>query len=339
MAQIASAYPTAGGLYHWASILGNRFTGWLTAWFNLLGLIFVVSAVNFGVYDPFFKTLIAPMLGVDAESLSWVHQTLFIAVVTLSQAWLNHLGIRLTTLLTDLSGYLIFVVSMVMTGSLLAFAPAPLDFGRLVQLTNFTGAEGGSWPRLESPVMVFLVGQLLVIYTLTGYDASAHTSEETHQAAENVPKGILRSVLVSSVAGYLMVCTFVLTLPDLGAAVKSGMGFLGILLGQLPTPLRVGLSVGIFAVNYLCGLACLTSTSRMMYAFARDGGLPFSDQLKRVHDVHRTPGAAIWVCALLAILATLYGDVFLVLSTGCAVFLYISYVLPTAAGLWAEGRH
>ena len=48
MAQIASAFPTAGGLYHWASILGNRFWGWLTAWLNLLGLITVLGAINIG---------------------------------------------------------------------------------------------------------------------------------------------------------------------------------------------------------------------------------------------------------------------------------------------------
>ena len=64
MAQIASAYPTAGGLYHWGSILGNRFTGWLTAWFNLLGLITVLGAINVGTYY-FFIGAFGPKLGID----------------------------------------------------------------------------------------------------------------------------------------------------------------------------------------------------------------------------------------------------------------------------------
>src|SRR5476651_318126 len=98
MAQIASSYPTAGGLYHWSSILGNKGWGWATAWFNLLGLIFVVASVNFGVYDPFFKTLIAPLFGINPDSLTFWHQTAFIAAVTLTQAWLNHSGIRITTI-------------------------------------------------------------------------------------------------------------------------------------------------------------------------------------------------------------------------------------------------
>jgi amino acid transporter len=76
----------------------------------------------------------------------------------------------------------------------------------------------------------------------------------------------------------------------------------------------------------------------MMYAFARDGGLPASDKLKRVNQTHSTPGTAIWTSAVLAIVATLYGNAFVVLSTGCAVFLYLSYILPVAAGILAEGK-
>ena len=74
MAQIASSYPTAGGLYHWSSILGGKGLGWVTAWINLLGLIFVVASVNFGVYDPFFKTLIAPLLGINEYSHEYRHK-------------------------------------------------------------------------------------------------------------------------------------------------------------------------------------------------------------------------------------------------------------------------
>ncbi|MDE1180130.1 amino acid permease [Paraburkholderia sp.] len=337
MAQIASSYPTAGGLYHWSSILGNKGWGWATAWFNLLGLIFVVASVNFGVYDPFFKTLIAPLFGINPDGLGFWHQTAFIAAVTLSQAWLNHSGIKVTTRLTDLSGYLIFAIAVLLTISLLGFSKTPFDFSRLVQFTNFTGVDGGAWPK-QGMIAAFLSGLLLTIYTITGFDASAHTSEETHDAARNVPKGMLRAVGWSALFGYIMVCTFLLAMPDIGDSVKAGGGFFGALLGTLPTWLRVPLGIGIFLSNYLCGLACLTSCSRMMYAFARDGGLPASNWLKKVNETHRTPGAAIWVSAVLSIAATLYGDAFAVLSTGCAVFLYVSYVMPIAAGLNAEGK-
>jgi amino acid transporter len=338
MAQIASSYPTAGGLYHWSSMLGGKGYGWVTAWFNLLGLIFVVASVNFAVYDPFFKTLVAPVIGLDTSAWGWTEQTIFIGLLTISQAVLNHQGIKLTSLLTDLSGYFIFIIAVVLTVSLLMFSPVSLDFSRLFTLVNFTGQEGSWWPENSNTVVVFLSGLLLTVYTITGYDASAHTSEETHDAANNVPKGIIKAVAWSALFGYIMACTFVLVMPDVKAGVAQGMGFFSALLSSLPPTLAVVLGVGIFAVNYVCGLACLTSCSRMMYAFARDGGLPASNWLKQVNHTHRTPGPAIWVSGALAFAATLYGDAFLVLSTGCAVFLYISYVMPTAAGIFAEGK-
>lgn len=274
----------------------------------------------------------------DTSSFGFWHQTLFIAGVTLSQALLNHLGIRLTTRLTDLSGYLIFIVAVLLIVSLLVFSPVPLDFGRLFTFTNFTGAEGSVWPQSSSTVVVFLLGLLLTIYTITGFDASAHTAEETKNAAANVPKGILNAVFWSALFGYIMVCTFVLVMPNLGDGVKQGLGFLDALLGSMPAWLKLVLATGILVCNYLCGLACVTSASRMTYAFARDGGLPFSDSLKKVDDSHKTPVKAIWTAAVAAIIATLYADAFLVLATGCAVLLYISYIMPIAVGIWAEGR-
>ena len=68
MAQIASAYPTAGGLYHWSSILGGRGWGWATAWFNLLGLIFVVASVNVGVYNLFVGLILGNIFGMNTAS-------------------------------------------------------------------------------------------------------------------------------------------------------------------------------------------------------------------------------------------------------------------------------
>ncbi len=105
MAQIASAFPTAGGLYHWSSILGNRFTGWLTAWFNLLGLVTVLGAINVGTYN-FFIGAFGPSLHL-ADSMGALLG--FLLAVTLLQALINAYGIGATARLTDFSGYLILV--------------------------------------------------------------------------------------------------------------------------------------------------------------------------------------------------------------------------------------
>ena len=338
MAQISSSYPTAGGLYHWGSILGGKGFGWTTAWFNLLGLIFVVASVNFGVYDFFFKGLALPLLGVDVSGFGYSHQIIYIALFTVSQAILIYRFPKFTTKITDLSGYLIFIITIVLVLSLLAYHEGALEFSRLFTFTNYTGTEGSVWPASEGMVFPFLLGLLLAVYTITGFDASAHTSEETRDAAKTVPKGIVSSVVYSVIFGYILICTFVLVLPDIPTGVKNGFGFFAELLKTLPSTLQLVLGLSILLVNYLCGLACLTSTSRMMYAFARDGGLPASSLLRTVHPTLKTPVAAVWVSAVLAVAATLYAAAFSVLAVGCAVFLYISYIMPIAAGILAEGK-
>ena len=338
MAQISSSYPTAGGLYHWGSILGGKGFGWCTAWFNLLGLIFVVASVNFGVYDFFFKGLAMPILGVDVTGWGYSHQVFYIALFTAIQALLIYRFPKFTTKITDLSGYLIFIITIALVLSLLAYHQGALEFSRLFTFTNFTGTEGSIWPKSEGMVFPFLLGLLLAVYTITGFDASAHTSEETRDAARTVPKGIVSSVVYSVIFGYILICTFVLVLPDVETGVKNGFGFFSKLLETLPSTLQTVLGLGIFLVNFLCGLACLTSTSRMMYAFARDGGLPASNMLKQVSPTLKTPVAAVWVSAILSVAATLYAAAFSVLAVGCAVFLYISYIMPIAAGVLAEGK-
>ncbi len=347
MGQIASAYPTAGGIYHWASLLGGRGYGWVAAWFNLLGLMFVVASVNFGVFLLFRDLFLANVMGMDVTAWTpkefmdqgWWTQTLFITGITVAQALLNHVGIRVTTLLTDFSGYLIFVFAVLLTGALLAYAPS-IDLSRLFTFSNFSGEAGGSvWPTaIQSVGFVFLLGLLQGVYTVTGFDASAHTAEETRNAAREAPRGMMHSVFWSFAFGYVMICAFILALPSVEEGAKQGWNAFPWLMSQsaMPVMLKNILIIGIVVANFLCALAGLTSTSRMMYAFARDGGLPFSNALRQVSPKHRTPVNAIWWGAILSIIATLYGDAFVVLSTGCAVFLYLSYLMPVAAGLRAE---
>jgi amino acid transporter len=349
MGQIASSYPTAGGLYHWSSILGGRAWGWVTAWFNVLGLVFVISSVDAGVFQLFRDLVLGGVFHLDVSGAAWqatsglpgIIWLAGVGLIIVTHAALNHFGIRLTTILTDISGYLIFIVAITLTISLLVFAPVPLDFSRLWTFTNFSGEAGGSViPQTSSLLYGFVVGLILVVYTITGYDASAHTSEETHDAQVNVPKGMWQAVLYSIIFGFLMVCSFVLAMPDTKEAAAQGWGVFAYIMSssKMPAPLLDLLYIGIVIANYLCGLACVTSCSRMMYAFARDGGLPFSKALSSVSIEHRVPTVAVWVSAALAFISCIYGGAFIVLAAGCAVFLYISYIMPVAAGLFAEGK-
>jgi len=335
MAQIASAYPTAGGLYHWGSILGGRGWGWLTAWLNLLGLVTVLGAINVGTFN-FFIGAFGPALGLEAGVGL---QAGCVIAITVLQAAINHLGIRFTARLTDLSGYLIFAVALALTAALLAYAPH-WDFARLISFKNYSGPAGGDvWPATENMLLLFGLGLLLPIYTITGFDASAHTAEETRNAARAVPRGIVMSVLWSALAGWIMLSAFVLAIPDMDKAAASGWNVFFVTLDAvLPPPLKVLLYGLILLSQLLCGLATVTSASRMIYAFARDGGLPASSLLRKVHPGYRSPVAAIWTAALVSIAFTLYTPAYATIVSVTVIFIFLSYGLPVVAGVFAYRR-
>jgi amino acid transporter len=344
LAQISSAYPTAGGLYHWGSILGNRFTGWLSAWLNLLGLVTVLGAINVGTFYFFFGAFGATF-GIE-DTLA--HRVLFVAVITALQAAVNHFGIRLTAKLTDFSGFLILGTAALLTLTCL-FSASSFELSRLWTFGNYTGTEGASsvWPVAVGGGMAFLLGLLLPIYTITGYDASAHTSEETLKASVSVPKGMVSSVIWSGLAGWIMLCAFILMLPNMDDAAKQGWNvFFWGMDAQVNPTLKLVLYIAIFISQWLCGLATVTSASRMLFAFSRDGGIPgASKALATVSPSYRTPVNAIWASSILAVLfvwltsaITIAGTPAYSIVVSCTViFLFLSFVLPIALGLITIG--
>ena len=295
LGQIASAYPTAGSLYHWSSILGGRFWGWATAYTNLLGLLFVIPAVNVFLYFITKDLFCAVLLGWDVSGWGTWTQIGFVIAMTAAQAALNHFGIGLTTKLTDLAGYLILGVSVILI-VMFAISAADFNLGRVVEFSNNTGPAGGGVAPQSSAFMAFIIGLLYPLFTITGFDASAHTAEETVNARDTVHKGMITSVFWSLVFGLVLIVVMLLAIPDLKAAAAEGWGsfnnlFTRVIMGSFIGNLML---IGVLIANFLCALAGLTSTSRMIYAFARDGGLPFSKALSTVSPTHRTPNTAIW---------------------------------------------
>lgn len=343
MAQIASAFPTAGGLYHWASILGGRFWGWLTAWLNLLGLITVLGAINIGTAY-FFAGTFGAMFGFGGTDIQVVT---FVAAITIVQALFNHLGIKVTTMLTDISGYIIFATTAVLVVACLYFAPA-IDISRLWTFTNFSGEAGGNvFPQTDNTAYLFLLCLLLPVYTITGYDASAHTSEETKSAATSVPAGIVSAVFWSSLVGWIMICAITLAIPDLAVAAGQGWGmFFATMDAILPAGLKTLLYLGILIAQFLCGLATVTSASRMLFAFSRDDGMPVASKaLATVSPKYRTPVNAIWTATVLCILYVMLAmsikidgtSIYVIVVNSTLVFLFLSFTIPLIAGLFAYG--
>jgi len=272
---------------------------------------------------------------------------IFVAVITAIQALINHLGIKLTALLTDWSGYIILGTTAALIILCLSLAPA-LDFSRLWTFTNFSGEAGGNvWPQSDSLIYLFALSLLLPIYTITGYDASAHTSEETYKAAHSVPRGIVDSVLWSSLAGWVMLWAMVLAIPDLAEGAKQGWNvFFYMINSIMPNWLAKILFLFILIAQFLCGLATVTSASRMIFAFSRDGGLPLiSKWVSKVSPRFRTPVAAIWASAVLEFLyvwmaqtVSIGGtNIYTIVVNSTLIFLFLSFTVPIALGFFAIG--
>ena len=321
MAELASAYPTAGALYHWSTYLGGKRLGWFTACFNTVGMFAIMAGIDYG--------LAQFLIGL----MGWPSTPGFTAgvyfLLLFSHAALNHMGIRLVSWLNDFSAWYHMAVVAILFAALgsKGFAQ-PVSF-----LKTFNTTDTGSHTHS------FMIGLLLAQCTLTGYDASAHVTEETLDPRRNAPWGIFMSVAVSVVFGFLMLAAVTLSIPDLAQATAFGDNALTEIL-----KLRLGPTQGSFIVSliagamWLCGLATMTSASRMVYAFARDGGLPYSKVWARISKAHQTPSNAIWGLAAFAVLLALSVNVYSAVISIATIALYISYGLPILARLIARAK-
>jgi amino acid transporter len=329
LAELASAYPTAGALYHWASILGGPRIGWWTAWLNLIGQVAVLAGVDYA-----FADFLREALGLSDDTLH-LHALGLYAVVLVSHALLNHVGIRLVTALNELSAWYHLIGTALLVGALALWAPLqPVTFlmRRFVAPTE----QGVLYPFGYA----CLVGLLQAQWTFTGYDASAHVAEETKGAQEAAPRGIVNAVWVSGVVGFVMLIVLTLAIGDLDAAAKSANPFVYVVRTALGGRLGAGLVWMVIGAMWFCGLSSVTSNSRMLFAFARDGGAPLSPWLARVSERHRTPAVAIWVCVATAFLLAVWSRAYSVIVSISTIGFYVSYGLPIVLALRArrDGR-
>jgi amino acid transporter len=328
LAELASSLPTSGTMYHWASRLGGKGWGWFTAWFNIAGQLSALAAIDYGC-----ALFVTPLLGLPTTT-GWL--LLIYAAILLSHAVINHFGIRLVAWLNDFSVTVHIVGVIVIVGALLLFAPkqpAGFFFARI----TFNDA---GWPYWWA----FVVGLLQAQWTFTGYDASASVSEETVDPRRRVPWGIVMAVVVSGIVGYVLLIGLTLAIKDIPAVLNARdangndiPAVIAILVSALGE--RVG---GVFTAlaamaMWFCGLSAVTWSSRTIYAFARDNGIPGSVLWKRVSAKHLTPAPAVWLSVVIAVVATLSSGAYAVVTSISVIGLYFSYIIPVYLAWRARG--
>jgi amino acid permease (GABA permease) len=327
MAEVCSSFPTAGGLYYWSAKLARKNGGawsWFTGWFNFLGQVAVTAGIDFGA--AFFLTAFL--------NLQWGYPAtpgytiLIYGLILLLHGVLNQFGVRLVAILNDISVWWHILGVLIIVGAL-TFAPSHHQSASFVfsKIVNNTG-----W---HSTFYVILIGLLLAQYTFTGYDASAHMTEETHDAARSGPRGIVMSIVVSLFAGWVLLIGVTFAIQNYAGEVGSATGVppaqifidaVGLTGGKLLLLIAIG-------AQLFCGMSSVTANSRMIYAFSRDGAVPGSAFWHRVNKHTRTPTNAIWLAAAGAFLLGLpylwNYTAYAAVTSIAVIGLYIAYVMPT----------
>jgi amino acid transporter len=367
MSELTSAMPTAGGPYWWAAKLGGANWSWYTGWLNIVGLVGIVASVGYGAATFLNVTLgvyTVDIFGInfgDTESVLAEQWLLFFLILVL-YTLVNVFGDRILALANNISvGWHVLGVAIVI--ALLVFVPDDHQdvgyvFGERLNLFGF--GEGGT----ASAAFWFLVlplGFLLTMYTQTGYDASAHTAEETRGAAVGAAQGVWRSVFWSAVIGWFVLLSFLFAATDTEAINEAGGASTAIFTSALADDLWAAKAILIIATvgQLFCGAAGLTSASRTWYAFSRDRAIPGWWLFRRLNR-DRVPSYAVLAVSVFAAIITIpafwstdaaptFPWAFFAVVGICTVGLYLAYIIPVylrlrqgdafETGPWNLGQH
>jgi amino acid permease (GABA permease) len=327
MAEVCSAFPTSGALYFYSAKLAKRrgaVASWYTGWLNALGQVAVTAGIDYGA---------ATFIGAFAQ-YQWnfnptPHSVLGIyAVVLLLHGLLNTFGVQLVALLNRVSVWWHLIGVLVIVG-VLAIKPAHHQSVSFV-FSHFVNGSGFGFGG--SGLYVGAIGLLMAGYTFTGYDASAHMTEETASASVSAPRGIVRAIYVSWIAGFVLLVGITFAIQnyatEAGSAVPPAQIFVDAI-GQ--TGGKMLLLIAIVA-QLFCGMSSVTANSRMIFAFSRDRALPGSGLWYKVNPRTKTPTNAVWLAVIgafvLAIPSWWNTTAYSAVTSIATIGLYLAYVFP-----------
>jgi amino acid transporter len=350
MSELVSAMPTAGGIYYWASELGGPIWGWFTGWFNLIGLVAVVASVDYAaaIFSQALLALYEVHFLFDFTTTNPQHiltETFVIFAALLSlHAVLNIFSSHLVSIFNGISVWW-HVIGVAVIIGILVLVPShhqSVSFVFTHHINNSGFNDNMLW------FYVLPLGFLLTMYTITGYDASVHLSEETHGADDAAPKGVWRSVFYSAVIGWIVLLAITFAATNPAAVTKGGGSALAVFNSSLTSAGAKAVILISVIGQIFCGMACLTSASRMVYAFSRDGAVPGWRLWSKLNH-NKTPTFAVLFVAFWALVITLPAlkaytvngvagvpVAFLAVTSISVIGLYIAYTIPIYLR-WRQG--
>ena len=299
MSELVSAYPTSGGIYWWASKLGGPKAGFFTGWLNLIGLVAVTASVAYGAAT-FTDLTLSTFSESYSEGYSLTRVFITFVVILVLASVLNIFSGHLMAMMNNVSvwwhvgGVSVIVLLLV----LLPDTHQSMSFVFTERINNSGYSDGKYW------FLVLPLGLLLTQYTITGFDASAHLSEETNEATDAAAKGIWRSILYSGIGGYILLLAVLFAIQDADVESVAGGGVAAIFVGALGSDLAALVLFISAAGQFFCTTSVMTSASRMTFAFSRDGAIPGSSLWSKV-SAAKVPANAVMLVAVISMLITL----------------------------------
>ncbi|MGP3950014.1 amino acid permease [Streptomyces sp. 7N604] len=344
MAEIASAYPTSGALYFSAGKLAKRHRGawsWYTGWLNFVGQVGGTAATGFAA-----ATFIQAFIGLQWPTYEVTAQktVAITAVILLLQALANTYTVHLVAILNRISVWWL-LIGMVVIVTALVVVPThhqPASFAtHFVNNTGFTNGVYGA-----------MLGLLVTSWTFTGFDGSFHMSEETVKATVNAPRGIMRAIAYSALTGLILMLALVFAIHDYDKTASASAPPVQILIDALGLGTAKLLLLIVIGAMLFCGLANMTSNTRQIFAFSRDGAMPGSRLWHSVSLRTRTPVKAVWLAAACPLVLVLPGwwshTAFTAVVSVNVVGLFLAYGVPIflrlrlddfQPGPWNLGRY
>jgi amino acid transporter len=343
MSELVSSYPTSGGIYWWASKLGGPAAGFFTGWLNLIGLVAVTAGVSYGCAT-FIDLTISTYSESFASNYSLTRVFLIFVVVLGLAAVLNIFSSHLMAIMNNVSVWWHVAGASIIVAILIFVPDQHQSFSYVfTERFNNSGYADGSTSSLAFWFAIVPFGFLLTQYTITGFDACAHLSEETAEASKAAAKGIWRSILYSLIGGYILLLCVVFAIPDNAEGqpdnALAGAGVAGIFVQALGTNWATIVLLISASAQFFCATSCMTSASRMTFAFSRDGAIPGSEWLKKLTSLRVPANAVVMVgvsAALITLPALIEVDVggtpvplaFYAVTSIAVIGLYASFAIP-----------
>jgi amino acid transporter len=323
--------------------MGGPVWGWFKGWFNLIGQIAITAGIDYGA-AVFTDALLQLLWGGTFHGTQ--HEIIAVyGVILFLHALMNIFSVKLVAFLNDVSVWWHVLGVLIIVAVLIIVPDHHQSAGKVFSHTINNSGWGHSWLWF-----VLLLGLLQAQYTYTGYDASAHMSEETRDASRAAARGIIGSIVVSAIFGYILALAVTFAIQSFTGTLGAGtFAVKQVFLDSLgDTTAKILLFITVVA-QFFCGMSSITSASRMLYAFSRDRATP-GHQLWRRLNRERVPYMAAIAIAVLAFLAAFpayFGTngfiAYAAVTSIATIGLYIAYAIPIylrlrAGDSWEPGE-